>query len=119
MEIIVIEVSEFVRKISKLAVKKEVEKIALYACKVETNLMPNFDDAWINKSDVLLHFNNKLKALDAVEQAIEIKPSYEAWMKKSDIYDKLHREEDKSDAQSEALLLEHDEQEREDLYNQY
>lgn len=119
MEIIVIEVSELVRKISKLAVKKELEKIALYACEVETNLMPNFDDAWINKSDVLLHFNNKLKALDAVEQAIEIKPSSEAWMKKSDIYDKLHREKDRSNAQSEALLLQHDEQERDDLYNQY
>lgn len=119
MEIIVIEVSEFVRKISKLAVKKEVEKIALYACEVETNLMPNFDETMINKSDVLLHFDFKLKALDAIERAIEIKPSYKAWTKKSEIHDKLHQEEERSDAEEEALLLQHDEQEHENLYNQY
>jgi hypothetical protein len=40
-------------------------------------------------------------------------------MNKSDIHDKLHQEKDRYDVQSEALLLQHDKQERDDLYNQY
>ncbi len=119
MEIIVIEVSELVRKISELAVKKEFETIALYACEVETNLLPNSDIAYINKSNVLLHFDHKFEALDAVEEAIKIKRSYDAFMQKSLIYNELHFEPQRDDAHLEALLIQREEQDREDLYNQY